>query len=76
MRNFVQFFNEENNQGWLDVFANKLKPEESKELYQVLKKLKFSFCYVGSNSILAFLQNDYSYVTLQGTVLFIRKKGF
>jgi len=61
MRKFTQFIRNEK-ETRLDVHCFNLKGKEGKELYETLKNLGFTFCYVESDSLLAFLTGNYSYV--------------
>ena len=61
MRKFTQFIRSEK-ETRLDVHCFNLKGREGKELYEILKNLGFTFCYVESDSLLAFLTGGYSYV--------------
>lgn len=46
----------------LDIYCIGLGKEEGEELCGTLKNLGFTFCYVESDSLLAFLTGGYSYV--------------
>ena len=61
MRKFTQFIRSEK-ETRLDVHCFNLKGREGEELYEILKNLGFTFCYVESDSLLAFLTGGYSYV--------------
>ena len=61
MRKFTQFIRSEK-ETRLDVHCFNLKGREGEELYESLKNLGFTFCYVESDSMLAFLTGGYSYV--------------
>jgi len=61
MRKFTQFIRSEK-ETRLDVHCFNLKGREGEELYEILKNLGFTFCYVESDSLLAFLTGKYSYV--------------
>ena len=61
MRRFTQFIRSEK-ETRLDVHCFNLKGREGEELYEILKNLGFTFCYVESDSLLAFLTGKYSYV--------------
>ena len=61
MRKFTQFIRSEK-ETRLDVHCFNLKGREGEELYKILKNLGFTFCYVESDSLLAFLTGRYSYV--------------
>jgi len=61
MRKFTQFIRSEKVTR-LDVHCFNLKGREGEELYEILKNLGFTFCYVESDSLLAFLTGKYSYV--------------
>lgn len=61
MRKFIQFIRDEK-ETRLDVHCFNLKGREGEELYETLKNLGFTFCYVESDSMLAFLTGGYSYV--------------
>jgi len=61
MRKFTQFIRDEK-ETRLDVHCFNLKGREGEELSEILKNLGFTFCYVESDSLLAFLTGSYSYV--------------
>ena len=61
MRKFTQFIRSEK-ETRLDVHCFNLKGREGEEIYEILKNLGFTFCYVESDSLLAFLTGGYSYV--------------
>ena len=61
MRRFTQFIRSEK-ETRLDVHCFNLKGREGEEIYEILKNLGFTFCYVESDSLLAFLTGKYSYV--------------
>jgi len=61
MRRFTQFIRGEK-ETRLDEHCFNLKGREGEELYEILKNLGFNFCYVESDSILAFVTGGYSYV--------------
>jgi len=61
MRKFTQFIKGEK-ETRLDVHCLDLKGREGEELYEILKNLGFTFCYVESDSLLAFLTGRYSYI--------------
>ena len=61
MRKFTQFIRSEK-ETRLDVHCFSLKGREGEELYEILKNLGFTFCYVESDSLLAFLTGRDSYV--------------
>lgn len=61
MRKFTQFIRDEK-ETRLDVHCFNLKGREGEELYEILKNLGFTFCYVESDSLLVFLTGRYSYV--------------
>lgn len=61
MRKFTQFIRSEK-ETRLDVHCFNLKGKEGEELYETLKNLGFTFCYVESDSMLAFLTGGDSYV--------------
>lgn len=61
MRKFTQFIRSEK-ETRLDVHCFNLKGREGEELYEILKNLGFTFCYMESDSMLAFLTGGYSYV--------------
>ena len=61
MRKFTQFIRGEE-ETRLDVHCFNLKGREGKELYEILKNLGFTFCYMESDSLLAFLTGEDSYV--------------
>jgi len=61
MRKFTQFIRGEE-ETRLDVHCFDLEKREGEELYETLKNLGFTFCYVESDSLLAFLTGSYSYV--------------
>lgn len=61
MRKFTQFIKGEE-ETRLDINCFDLEKKEGEELYEVLKNLGFTFCYVKSDSMLAFLTGEYSYV--------------
>jgi len=58
MRKFTQFIRSEK-EIRLDVHCFNLKGREGKELFEILKNMEFTFCYVGSDSILAFVTGEY-----------------
>ena len=58
MRKFTQFIRSEK-ETRLDVHCFNLKGREGKELYEILKNLEFTFCYVEPDSILAFVTGEY-----------------
>jgi len=61
MRKFTQFIRSEK-ETRLDVHCFNLKGREGEELYETLKNLGFAFCYVESDSLLAFLTGGYLHV--------------
>ena len=61
MRNFTQFIRGEDKTRF-DVHCFDLEKREGEELYEILKNLGFTFCYVESDSLLAFLTGKDSYV--------------
>ena len=61
MRKFTQFIRSKK-ETRLDIHCFDLKGREGEELYEVLKNLGFTFCYMESNSLLAFLTGGYSRV--------------
>ena len=61
MRKFTQFIRSEK-ETRLDVHCFNLKGREGEELYETLKNLGFTFCYVEYDSLLAFLTGSYSNV--------------
>jgi len=61
MRKFPQFIRGEE-ETRLDIHCFDLDKKEGEELYEILKNLGFIFCYVESDSMLAFLTGSYSYV--------------
>jgi len=61
MRKFTQFIRNEK-ETRLDVHCFNLKGREGEELYETLKNMGFTFCYMESDSLLAFLTGGYSYV--------------
>ena len=61
MRNFTQFIRGEE-KARLDIHCFDLKKREGEELFEILKNLRFTFCYVESDSMLAFLTGEYSQV--------------
>ncbi|MBA7700207.1 hypothetical protein ES703_108916 [subsurface metagenome] len=61
MRNFTKFKRGEK-ETRLDIFCSKLNKKESEELSDILKNMGFVFCYMESDSILAFLTGGYSRV--------------
>ena len=61
MRKFTQFIRGEK-ETRLDVHCFNLKGREGEELYEILKNLGFTFCYVESDSLLAFLTGGDAYV--------------
>jgi len=61
MRKFTQFIRSEE-ETRLDVHCFDLEKREGEELYEILKNLGFTFCYMESDSLLAFLTGSYSYV--------------
>lgn len=61
MREFTRFIRDEK-ETRLDIFCHKLNERESEELSEILKNFGFTFCYVESDSILAFLTGGYSCV--------------
>ena len=58
MRKFTQFIRSEK-ETRLDVHCFNLKGREGKELFDILKNMEFTFCYVESDSILAFVTGEY-----------------
>jgi len=58
MRNFTQFIRSEK-ETRLDVHCFNLKEREGEELFDILKNMEFTFCYVESDSILAFVTGEY-----------------
>ena len=58
MRNFTQLIRGEE-ETRLDIHCYKLNQQESKKLSRILKDLGFTFCYVKSDSILAFLTDRF-----------------
>ena len=70
MRKFIQFIKGEK-ETRLDVHCFDLKGREGEELYEILKNLGFTFCYVESDSLLAFLTGGDSYV--KGTMKRLKK---
>ena len=61
MRKFTQFIRSEK-ETRLDVHCFNLKGREGEELFEILKNLGFTFCYMESDSLLAFLIGGDSYV--------------
>ena len=61
MRKFTQFLRDEK-ETKLDVHCFNLKGREGEELFETLKNLGFTFCYVEFDSLLAFLTGGYLYV--------------
>ena len=61
MRNFTQFIRNEKKTR-LDIHCSNLEKKEGEELFEILKNLGFNFCYMESDSLLAFLTGGYSYV--------------
>ena len=61
MRKFIQFIRSEK-ETRLDVHCFSLKEREGEELYEIIKNLGITFCYVESDSLLAFLTGGDSYV--------------
>jgi len=61
IRKFTQFIRGEK-ETRLDIFCYKLDKKESEELSKILKTMGFTFCYLKSNSILAFLTGNYARV--------------
>lgn len=61
MRNFTQF-KRGKKETRLDIFCYKLNKKESEEISEILKTMGFTFCYVKSDSILAFLTGNYARV--------------
>ena len=61
MRNFTQFIKGEE-EARLDVHCFDLEKKEGEELFEILENLGFTFCYMESDSLLAFLTGGYSYV--------------
>ncbi len=61
MRDFTQFKRGEKKTR-LDIFCYKLNKKESDELSEILKNMGFTFCYVKSDSILAFLTENFARV--------------
>lgn len=61
MRKFTQFIRSEK-ETRLDVHCFNLKGREGEELFEILKNLGFAFCYMESDSLLAFLTGGDSYV--------------
>ena len=59
MRNFTRFIRGEK-ETRLDIFCYKLDKKESEELSEILKTMGFTFCYVKSDSILAFLTGNFT----------------
>ena len=60
MRKFTQFIRSEK-ETRLDVHCFNLKGREGEELFEILKKMGFTFCYMESDSLLAFLTGSYLY---------------
>jgi len=61
MRKFTQFIKSEEKTR-LDVYCFDLQKKEGEELFEVLKNLGFTFCYMESDSLLSFLTGNYFYV--------------
>ena len=61
MRKFTQFIRNEK-ETRLDVHCFNLKGREGEELYETLKNMGFTFCYMESDSLLAFLTGKYLHV--------------
>ena len=61
MRKFTQFIKGEE-ETRLDIHCFDLEKKEGEELFEILKNLGFTFCYMESDSLLAFLTGGYSYV--------------
>jgi len=61
MRNFTRFIRGEK-ETRLDVLCYNLDKKEGEELFEILKNMEFTFCYMGSDSMLAFLTGQYSEV--------------
>lgn len=58
MRNFTRFIRDEK-ETRLDIHAFDLEKKEGEELFEILKNLGFTFCYMKSDSMLAFLTGRY-----------------
>ena len=61
MRKFTQFIRDEK-ETRLDVHCFNLKGREGEKLFEILKNMGFTFCYMESDSLLAFLTGRYLYV--------------
>ena len=61
MRDFIQFIRDEK-ETRLDIHVFDLDKKEGEELFEILKNMGFVFCYMESDSILAFLTGGYSRV--------------
>lgn len=61
MRDFTRFKRDEK-ETRLDIFCYNLDKKEGEELFEILKNLGFTFGYVESDSMLAFLTGEYSKV--------------
>ena len=57
MRNFNQFIRGEK-ETRLDIFCYKLDKKESEELSEILKTMRFTFCYVKSDSIFGLFNRE------------------
>ena len=61
MRNFTRFIRDEK-ETRLDIYCYKLDKKEGEELVKILKNMGFTFSYMRSDSILAFLTGGYSHI--------------
>jgi len=61
MKNFTCFIRDEKKTR-LDIHCFDLEKKEGEELFKILKNLGFTFCYMESDSLLAFLTGGYSRV--------------
>lgn len=68
MKEFIQFLRDLKETRF-DVHCHNLKGEESKEIYEILKSLDFTFCYVFPEDILAFFTGKYSRARKAGRIL-------
>lgn len=63
MKNFTRFIRDEK-ETRLDIHCFDLEKKEGEELFKILKNLGFTFCYMESDSMLAFLTGEYSRVKI------------